>query len=186
MNRIKTEKRACEKTMIFCATINAAARLHRWIRIELAEHAFADSSWKQESVLVDMYHSHNDEETCQLVQITFCRQDSSIRVLVSTVALGLGVQIPDVRLVIHWGLTDSILQYWQDIGRAGRNGQPALALAYTKPAVPHSKDSLLRLAFSTGACICKTLLNAFIGQPQPTTVCACKCCKHCLPQCNCK
>ena len=42
----------------------------------------------------------------------------------------------------------TFLQYWQGTGRAGRDGQPARSIAYSKPVAVHSKDSPLRLAFS--------------------------------------
>jgi superfamily II DNA/RNA helicase len=51
-------------------------------------------------------------------QITqeFASPTSKIRLLVSTVAIGLGVNIPGVRNVIHWGPSSDILSYWQEIG----------------------------------------------------------------------
>jgi ATP-dependent DNA helicase RecQ len=57
----------------------------------------------------------------------------ALRLVVATSAFGLGVDRPDVRLVVHADPTDSLDQYWQEAGRAGRDGQPAAAVLLTRP-----------------------------------------------------
>lgn len=72
------------------------------------------------------YHGGMEAEDRRVVETRFAREDGLI--VVATVAFGMGIDKPDIRWVAHADLPKSIEAYYQEIGRAGRDGAPAETL----------------------------------------------------------
>ena len=88
---------------------------------ELADRLARDLAPR--GVVVAGYHAKMDADARADVHARFVRDD--VHVVVATLAFGMGVDKPDVRLVVHWGPPKSVEAYYQQAGRAGRDGDAA-------------------------------------------------------------
>ena len=82
---------------------------------------------------LDVYYAAYPDCDKSRVLASFCEVNGCVRVVIASVAFGLGINITNVRKIVIWGLPEMFLTLWQEIGRGGRDGEKAQAfLSYNK------------------------------------------------------
>jgi ATP-dependent DNA helicase RecQ len=86
----------------------------------------------ENGINADFYHAGLTDELRDKKHAAWTT--GSTRIIVATNAFGLGIDKSDVRFVVHWDIPDSIENYYQESGRAGRDGEPSYAILLIAPS----------------------------------------------------
>lgn len=113
---------------------------------DLRKHGFKDAA---------AFHAGMKVEEKKQVQDDFMA--NRVRVVVATIAFGMGIDKPDIRNVIHFDLPSTIEEYSQQVGRAGRDGKPSSCMYYMCP-----EDFYLRENFARGDLPSKSSLQSLL------------------------
>ena len=144
--KLKVQRCKLPRVIIFCRRCEDCSTLYQLflsqLKKEFTEPIGAPNVSKFR--LVDIYTSVTDKEVQDSIIASFCKSDTPLRVLICTIAFGMGLDCQDVVQVIHWGPASNLEAYMQECGRAGRNGNASSALLYVRPADLHTPQHIKR------------------------------------------
>lgn len=147
-----------KKCLIFCRTYDDTNRIYELISLELAKHdaLFVSSEY----YTCEKFDACTSKSVKRRVMDSFIKCDGHVRIVVSTVAFGLGIDVPNIHTVIHWGPPKDFECYVQESGRGGRDGSPTNAiLYYCKKDFPQTSE-LMRVYCANKLQCRRTMLMA--------------------------
>ena len=143
-----------------------------------------------ENRLFGQFHAPQTEKMKEAILKQLGKPESKCRVVFATMAMGMGVDIPSVRQVVHIGPPRSVREYYQECGRAGRDNKKSWAtLYYNNHDIASNKpgmtDHMRQYCKSTDVCLRKQLLH-FLDAPPPVPCSSLHdCCDVCKSHCSC-
>lgn len=178
-------KRDAQRTIVFCRNFKECFDVYQYFRMQLKQDLYYPPTAPHLSKyrLVDMFTSVTDESVKTNIIRNFTLPGGHCRVVIGTIAFGMGLDSPNVRKVIHWGPSSDIESYVQESGRIGRDGLPAVAaLYYDKSDLTKIKDvsdDMKNYCENTVECRKRLLFRDFDQSVDVVMISNCKCCDIC-------
>ena len=101
---LKVQKTSYERTIIYCLTIKLKNHPYGFFQAELSEQIYADESQDPKKRIVEMFHSRSDELNKEEILKSSGDKNGCIRVLIATIAYGMGIDCKDVKSVFFMAL----------------------------------------------------------------------------------
>ena len=185
VQQIYNQQTTVGRCIIFCQTLDDCPKLYRFFRTSLGERftypvGAPDLCGNR---LVDMFHSCTEPDIKDKIVDTFTTPSSPVRVVISTVAFGMGIDVSNIRTIIHFGSCEDVEAYVQAIGRAGRDGLQANALIFTRKN-RHASKQMLNYCANESKCRRNVLFEDYEFSTC-TIPKLCLCCDVCVKNCTC-
>ena len=170
--------------IIFCSTLSECASLYVFFQTQQG-HDFCypcDAPNLSKFRLVDMFTLCTELGVKNQILESFTSSNATLRVVIATIAFGLGVDCPDIRQIMHLGPPEDVEAYLQATGRAGRDGKSSIAVLLKKKP-RHPVDKAMQEYLTN--CRRETLFRDFESYSSPSLISKCMCCDICSKICTC-
>ncbi|CAK9798185.1 ATP-dependent DNA helicase Q4 [Anthophora quadrimaculata] len=138
----------CNSIIVYCTRREECVRISGLLRVSLQDVNNPDKGNGKLSSIAEAYHAGLSAYRRKIVQKAF--MNGQTRIIVATVAFGMGLNKSDIRAVIHYNMPGTFEGYVQEVGRAGRDGLPAHCHLFLGPKEDNDKWELRRHIYANG------------------------------------
>lgn len=159
IGELKLKRYRYNRCIIFCRRMSDLRRIYRaffdqlgCIYVDYKNRPFA------------IYHSQTSQVIKDHILKSFCEKDGPVSVLIATIAFGMGVDCKGINTIIHYRPSLTVEDYFQETGRAGRNGEQSYAVLLNYTDCTRSKNiasSMKQYVRTESFCRRKLLLSIF-------------------------
>ena len=185
-SKLKQQQIDYPKTIIFARSYQDCTNLYLNISRFLGKQITYPAGYPNllKYRLLSMYTRASTDDMKSSIMSTFSLETSTLRLIIATTSFSMGIDIPDIREVIHWGPPSDLEQYAQEIGRAGRDGKDSVAVLMFDKVSRYTKQAMRLYAECKAECRRKKLLSHFIQYEHDDNP-YCKYCDICELVCDC-
>ena len=181
--------------MVFCRRKEDLKELFELFSQSLGPKAYARPKGNEplddRTRLFAMYHKKTHDLVKRTIETEFCEESGSVRVVLCTIAFGMGVNVQGGNMVIHLGPSSGIDDYFQDSGRVGRNNENAHAVLLRYKGSTRGRNITKEMKeYTRNKNICRRnlLLKSFTASPSRNPIlqtCRDICAEKCICLCTC-
>ncbi len=190
VQELKEQKGHTKRIIIYCQTIKVTSYLYSFFVSELGDNLCVDNSGDPRKRTVEMFHSRIDELNREHILQSMAKPDGSIRLLIATIAYGMGIDWKNVSTIIHYGPSYNLETYMQESGRAGRSNSVTCksVILYSSLMMRHCSDEIKNYVRESSKCRRKMLMENFDADlsKTPLTGDLHQCCDICQKKCKCR
>lgn len=135
INSLREQKVNAPRVIVYCRSLDTCANLYAHFHYELGDESYFPPGSDRISTyrLFGMFHANTPEHNKEVILKSLRESNGVVRVVFATVAMGMGINLKDVNLILHYGAPQSIDDYFQESGRGGRSGEHARSVVYWRP-----------------------------------------------------
>ena len=187
VEKLRTERIRMPRTLIYTRQYHLCADMYLYFKKELGGE-FTEPRNAPDLAkfrMVEMFLSVTDP-THKNTIISMFTSESQLRVVIATIAFGMGVDCPDIREVVHVGLPDDAESYVQESGRAGRDGKASVSVLLRTKQGFHNVDKTMKdYCLNSDKCSRDKLFGEMDEYSHLDLGPKCLCCDVCSQSCQC-
>ena len=160
---LKAKRTSFPKTILYVRTYTDCSNLYMVLKRKMGSEITEPPGCPNVSGyrLIDMFNRALTEGKKEVLSM-FGGKDTSLRLVIATTAFGMGVDIEDVRRIMHWGMPSTLEEYVQETGRCGRDGEASQAILYQGKHTAYTTLKVKNYADNTSLCRRRLLFRDFL------------------------